>query len=139
MGRIIGFGGLGVFVLVAGLVGCGSEVEEEKEAPLPVAPERVATPPEPEKPVVEPAPVAPLCNAQEASYEPLRPKSNIVFVVDRSGSMQIKLPNGSTRWAATRDALFKMVEQMPAMNARASVMQFPQGDPTVNSCCKIDA
>jgi hypothetical protein len=87
----------------------------------------------------EPTPAPVLCDEQDASYEPKRPKSNILFAVDRSGSMQIKLPTGGTRWAATRTALFKMLDALPKMNVRAGVMQFPQGDPTVNSCCKIDA
>jgi hypothetical protein len=53
--------------------------------------------------------------------------------------MQIKLPTGATRWTATRDALFKMIDGLPKDEARASVMQFPQGDATVNTCCSINA
>jgi hypothetical protein len=84
-------------------------------------------------------PAPPLCAEQEASFDAKRPKSNILFLLDRSGSMQIKVPTGDTRWAATRTALFKLLDSLPKTDARASVMQFPQGDPTVNTCCKIDA
>jgi Mg-chelatase subunit ChlD len=113
--------------------GAGEPVEEPAESEVTAEPEPEAPPPAP----VAPAPV--LCDEQKTSYEPQRPKSNILFAVDRSGSMQIKLPTGSTRWAATRTALFKMLDGLPKMNVRASVMQFPQGDATVNSCCSINA
>lgn len=80
-----------------------------------------------------------LCSEQTASYEPERPASNIVFALDRSGSMHMRLPAGGTRWTATRDALFSLVDSLQQSSTRMSVMQFPQGDATVNACCQIDA
>src|SRR5690606_25843643 len=55
------------------------------------------------------------------------------------GSMHIPVPNGGTRWTATRDALFALLDKLKTKNARASVMQFPQGDPSLHSCCGINA
>jgi hypothetical protein len=134
--------GVGAVVVVFGsIVACGSE----QEAPTRTLPPRAEPAEEVAEPKEEPAAEEPppfeaaLCSEQEASFEAKRPKSNILFLLDRSGSMQIKLPNGQTRWAATRTALFKMLDTLPKDEARASVMQFPQGDATVNSCCAINA
>lgn len=140
MGRIFGVG-IGFVVLSSLVVACGSEQEGGK-LNLPPREEPTEEPAAPkEEPVVEEIPVEQpaLCSEQEASFEAKRPKSNILFLLDRSGSMQIKLPNGETRWAATRTALFKMLDTLPKTEARASVMQFPQGDATVNTCCAINA
>lgn len=141
MGRGVGIGSVAVVVFAACVAACGSEAAEGGTIDLP--PRGAAAPDEPApEPAAAPAPEAPappLCNEQQASYEPQRPKSNILFVLDRSGSMQIRLPNGGTRWTATRDTLFSLLEALPAMNTRASVMQFPQGDAPVNSCCTINA
>jgi hypothetical protein len=59
-----------------------------------------------------------------------------VFMLDRSGSMHLRLPSGKTRWAATRDTLFSVVEKLPALRMRASVAMFPQGDDPI-TCCKV--
>ena len=134
--------GVGAVVMVFGsIVACGSEEQGGKLAlpPRNEPAEEIAEPKE-EAVAEEPPPFEPvLCSEQEASFEAKRPKSNILFLLDRSGSMQIKLPTGETRWTATRDALFEMIDALPKADARASVMQFPQGDATVNTCCAIDA
>ena len=139
MNRIFGVGA--VFVVFGTIVACGSEDDGRKiNLPPRGEPTQVAEEPKEEPKAEEPPPFEPvLCNEQEASFEAKRPKSNILFLLDRSGSMQIKLPNGETRWTATRDALFKMIDGLPKADARASVMQFPQGDATVNTCCAINA
>jgi len=137
MGRIFGVGA--VVVVFGSIVACGSDGGDALKLPPrdePAAEEPAAPA---EEPTLEETPAAPpLCAEQEASFEAKRPKSNILFLLDRSGSMQIKLPNGQTRWTATRDALFKMIDDLSKTEARASVMQFPQGDATVNTCCAIN-
>jgi hypothetical protein len=125
-----------VLVLAASIVACGSESDPQQPAPAPQGGQQT-TPPA-ESPVVTPTNAPELCSEQAATYEPQRPATNILFVVDRSGSMHIRLPNGGTRWTATRDALFSVVERLPATNARASVMMFPQGDKPI-TCCNISA
>lgn len=129
----------GAFAVLAALAGCGSPPELERmragtQAPAMTKGDDTTTVGSPES---EPDPV--LCNEQTAAYEPQRTASNIVFALDRSGSMHARLPNGGTRWTATRDALFSLVDSLRQSKTRMSVMQFPQGDPTVNSCCAIDA
>lgn len=140
MSRLFGVGA--VVVVFGSIVACGSEGPQDGKLNLPPReqPTEEAAEPQPE-PVAEEAPPAEpaLCSEQEASFEAKRPKSNILFVLDRSGSMQIKLPTGETRWTATRDALFEMIDALPKAEARASVLQFPQGDATVNTCCTINA
>lgn len=137
MARSLVSGSVAFLVLAGCVAACGStpdlqrmkpgsrrQVEEPKaDEPAPVAEEE------------EDAPA--LCDEETASYEPQRPKSNLVLALDRSGSMHIRLPNGGTRWTATRDAFFSVVDSLPQASTRVSVMQFPQGDATVNSCCRI--
>lgn len=141
MARIFGLGSAAAFIFATLAVACGTETADgtmdlppreatQEEEPAPIEE------PAPEPKAEEPAPA--ICNEQEASYEAERPKSNLVFVVDRSGSMKIKLPNGDTRWAATRAALYGILGKLPAMQTRASVMQFPQGDAPI-TCCSINS
>jgi hypothetical protein len=123
----------------ASLIACGSSGPNDaldlptREDPKP------ATPPADEPAEqTDPAPAV-VCADQTATFTPMRPKTNVLFVLDRSGSMQMKLASGGTRWTATRDALFAMLGALPAMNSRANVMQFPSGDAPLDTCCKIDA
>jgi hypothetical protein len=84
---------------------------------------------------------APTCADATKTYEAERTETNVLFVLDRSGSMHLRIPGGAgaTRWTATRDALFAAIDKLatPAMKTRASVMQFPQGDAPLDSCCHI--
>lgn len=67
-----------------------------------------------------------------------REPSSILLLVDRSGSMHIKLPSGDTRWQATKKGLHDLVRALPS-SALVSAMMFPQGDAPVNAYCGIDA
>lgn len=67
-----------------------------------------------------------------------RDPSNVLLLIDRSGSMHIKLPSGQTRWQSTRQGLFDLVGALPA-TTRVGAMMFPQGDQPVNPYCRIDA
>jgi hypothetical protein len=138
MSRLFGVGA--VVVVFGSIVACGSEEQPGGRLNLPPREEPAEVAEPKEEPAAEEAPPFEpvLCSEQEASFEAKRPKSNILVLLDRSGSMQIKLPTGETRWTATRDALFKMIDGLPKADARASVMQFPQGDATVNTCCTIN-
>ena len=102
-----------------------------EEAPPPAA----SAAPAPLTPA--PASLPASCADAAKTYDPERPVTNVLFVLDRSGSMHLRIPGGQTRWTATRAALFATLDKLPAMNARASVMQFPQGDAPLDSCCSI--
>lgn len=74
----------------------------------------------------------------EGSVTVKREAANVLFLVDRSGSMHIKLPSGDTRWQATKKGLFDLLGALPA-STTAGAMMFPQGDAPVNAYCGIDA
>jgi hypothetical protein len=79
----------------------------------------------------------PFCSDAEGTYAATRETSNVLFLLDRSGSMQIVLSNGvDTRWSATRTGIDDLLASLPA-NTRAGAMMFPQGDQPI-TCCWID-
>lgn len=132
--------------LLLSLIACGAN-DDPPPATLDVPPREeppqapAATPEPTPPPVAEPAPVVPappICNEQSATFEPERPRTNVVFLLDRSGSMHLRLPSGKTRWSATRDTLFSVVDKLPALKMRASIAQFPQGDAPL-SCCSVSS
>src|SRR6186997_910718 len=100
MERIVKLASVALFSCV--VVACGSESFEgtpydhnkPAEEAEPPKEDEVVTAPEAAPAPTAPAPV--ICDEQKAAYEPQRPKSNIVFLLDRSGSMQIRLPTGGT-------------------------------------------
>ncbi len=119
------------------LVACGSE-EEPWNPPSAFA-----------EPVPAPAPTEPgsefdkgeesiLGACAEGIATVKRDPSNVLLLVDRSGSMHIKLPSGQTRWQATKQGLFDLVGALPA-TTNVGAMLFPQGDAPVNNYCRIDA
>ena len=124
------------------VVACGSAGSKGAD-PLPTAPD--PQPPaapsaaSPSDDSSNPAPVPVVCDAQSATFTPAHPKTNVLFVLDRSGSMEMRLTTGGTRWTATRDALFATLGALPPATTRANVMQFPQGDNPLDTCCTIDA
>lgn len=131
---------VGATVLACGAAPEPSPFEEVIENPRRDEDEIVSAEPPPAQPQAEPPrEEPPACEGQTAAYDPVFPRINVLFVLDRSGSMHIPIPNGGTRWTATRDALFSLLDKLKAKNARASVMQFPQGDPSLHTCCGIDA
>lgn len=115
--------------LAFGAVACGSDGSTFEEP----TPEPVVLP--------TPEPFAPeqtaeeFCAEAEAVYQAEREPANVLFLLDRSGSMQIKLSNNETRWVATKRGLFEMMANLPASTV-AGAMMFPQGDAPVN-CCEI--
>ncbi len=78
----------------------------------------------------------PWCADAQGIYAAKPVPGNVLFVMDRSGSMQIKLTNGDTRWVATKTGLFNLLGTLPS-TTRVGAMMFPQGDAPI-TCCKID-
>lgn len=65
-------------------------------------------------------------------------QSNMLFLVDRSGSMHIRVGNaGDTRWSLTKAGLFEVFDALPPTTV-AGLSLFPWGDKPV-TCCKITA
>jgi hypothetical protein len=128
-----------VTILMSGLVACGSENGEAvppPPAPLPadpIAPGDAL----PNTPAPTP-PAAAICAEATGSYAATREPSNVMLLLDRSGSMHIQLPSGDTRWNAMKKGLFDLLGVLPA-TTQAGVMMFPQGDAPVNAYCGINA
>src|SRR5438034_542981 len=102
-----------------GSTGCGSEAGADAlsrpDVPLP---DRQADPP-----AADDAP--PICAEASGQYTAVREPSNVLFLLDRSGSMHIKLPSGQTRWQSTKKGLVDLLGVLPA-TTRAGMMMFPQ-------------
>jgi len=122
-----------IFVLgLAGTVACGSEHLAE---PPPV--DNNPNPDSGSPPSVS-APDASLnlvCPNATGTYPATPAAGNVLFLMDRSGSMQIQLTSGDTRWTATKNGLFNLLGALPS-STRAGAMMFPQGDKPI-SCCDI--
>lgn len=98
--------------------------------PTPPAPADDAGPAKPD------AAPPPWCNDASGVYEAKRQTGNVLLLVDRSGSMQIKLSNNTdTRWTATKKGLGDLLASLPT-TTRAGAMMFPQGDSPI-TCCHI--
>ncbi len=78
----------------------------------------------------------PWCPAATGLYNATPETSNVLFVLDRSGSMQIKLSDNSTRWSATKKGLFDLLLTLSNTGVHAGAMMFPQGDAPI-TCCNI--
>ena len=92
-------------------------------------------PPPPPQTTKEDAAPPPWCADAQGVYAAKPVPGNVLFVVDRSGSMQIKLTNGGTRWTESKKGFFNLLEALPA-NTRVGAMMFPQGDAPI-TCCNI--
>lgn len=77
------------------------------------------------------------CKDASGVFEAKRQTGNVLMLVDRSGSMQIKLSNNDTRWIATKKGLNDLLVSLPS-TTRAGAMMFPQGDKPI-TCCSISA
>ncbi|MSP25409.1 MAG: hypothetical protein EXR75_09645 [Myxococcales bacterium] len=62
-------------------------------------------------------------------------QSNTLFLVDRSGSMHLRVTDTVTRWNLTKAGLFDLLDAMPA-SARGGLSLFPAGDAPID-CCVI--
>jgi hypothetical protein len=124
-------------------VACGSD-PATAERPRPLPREQVAVPDE--EPQAAPGETgdgdlgkpgkSKLGACAQTSTAAHKEASNVLFVIDRSGSMQIKLSGGGTRWTETKRGLVDFMAQLPG-DTRAGAIMFPQGDQPI-TCCGID-
>lgn len=120
------------FLLI--VAGCGSTADGDPPPQPEAAPPVPALPSD--TPVIAHEPPA-VCDQASAVYAATREPSNVLFLLDRSGSMHIELPSGQTRWSAMKAGLFDLLSVLPA-TTQVGAMMFPQGDAPVNAYCGID-
>lgn len=113
-------------------IGCGSEVGAPDQLPDEIPPGLPKGSPHEE---AEEAPA--ICAESTGQYAATKEPANVLFLLDRSGSMHIKLPSTETRWKATKTGFFNLLDALPATTT-AGLMLFPQGDAPVNAYCRID-
>lgn len=63
--------------------------------------------------------------------------SNLLFLLDRSGSMHLRVDGDVTRWMMTKAGLQSILEALPT-DINAGISMFPQGDDPI-TCCDITA
>ncbi len=114
---------------VLALIACGADGEPGQT----VVPETKAG----STPGVEnPPPAAvevPVCQNAQGVFAATKEPSNVLLLLDRSGSMKIKLSTNETRWDATKRGLFELLGNLPATTTTGAMM-FPQGDAPVDFC-----
>lgn len=126
-----------LFVLASSIVACGAEVEGDPPPSAFVPPTRTPTVEAPEG-EFQNGEDSSLGACAETSIDVKRERANVLLLIDRSGSMHIKLPNGESRWTATKRGLDGLLSALPE-NTDIGAMMFPQGDAPVNAHCGIDA
>jgi hypothetical protein len=81
---------------------------------------------------------SPVCDAATAVYTATPTPHDVLFLLDRSGSMHIKVPSGSTRWQAAEKAMFNLLDLLGSDPAIvAGLDMFPRGDEPI-TCCWIE-
>lgn len=85
----------------------------------------------------EEPPPPPVCDAATAVYEATPVPSNVLFLVDRSGSMHLAIDEVDTRWSATKAGFFSLLDALPS-TLSAGMTVFPSGDAPVDCCQIID-
>lgn len=78
-----------------------------------------------------------VCPDATGVYQVEPADSNLLFLVDRSGSMHLDLPDGGTRWTETKAGLFSIYDALPSYTY-SGVTMFPSGDQPI-TCCEITA
>jgi hypothetical protein len=111
-------------------------------APPPVDDTRPPPPPETDSGVDTAKPDtkidSPVCDGATAVYTATPTPHDVLFLLDRSGSMHIKVPSGSTRWQAAEKAMFNLLDLLGSDPAIvAGLDMFPRGDKPI-TCCWID-
>ena len=103
----------------------------EETAPLP---EEDTSPVEPTD--TAPPPPPPVCAGATGSYTATPTAHDVLFLLDRSGSMHSKVASGTTRWLAAQSALSTLLDSLRD-TTRAGLDMFPRGDKPI-TCCWID-
>jgi hypothetical protein len=119
---------------LAGMMACAADPTKGPPPPPNNDNQDSGTPPPPTQ-VADAS--APICPDATGTYPAQKAAGNVLFLMDRSGSMQIKLSSGDTRWSATKKGLFDLLGALPS-STRAGAMMFPQGDAPI-SCCWISS
>ncbi|MEO7093820.1 MAG: hypothetical protein ABI175_11260 [Polyangiales bacterium] len=112
----------------------------EDTTPPPPADDTAPPPPPPSDTGVDsPGQVeSPVCDAATAVYTATPTPHDVLFLLDRSGSMHIKVPSGSTRWQSAEKAMFNLLDLLGSDPAIvAGLDMFPRGDKPI-TCCWID-
>jgi len=138
-------GSLSVLLLASGaLVACGTAEEAPSEFNPIAAPPPPPAEPDPDgdfqggDPAQDQSEGSSLGSCASTATPVARDPGNVLLLVDRSGSMHIKLPSGDTRWQATKVGLAGLLTALPT-DTNVGAMMFPQGDAPVNAYCGIDA
>ncbi|MGZ3456771.1 MAG: vWA domain-containing protein [Polyangiales bacterium] len=147
---------LALSVLVSGfsVAACSGAATSQPEAPAVVedtgsAPEETAPPEDTGAPVVEDSGApevevdsgkvdpTPVCESASGVYTATPTPHDVLFLLDRSGSMHSKVASGSTRWQAASKALSSLLDAIGDSATRAGLDMFPRGDAPI-TCCWID-
>ncbi len=79
-----------------------------------------------------------VCPDADGVYKVQPAQTNLLFLVDRSGSMHVRVgSSGSTRWTLTEAGLVELFGELPASTV-GGLELFPTGDKPI-TCCKINA
>jgi hypothetical protein len=110
--------------------GCASSDEVDGSGPRPEQ-EEEDTPPD--DGTDDPKPE--VCPDATGVYEVSAAQSNLLFLLDRSGSMHLAVEGSQTRWTATKTGLFGLFDVLPS-EVHGGVTMFPSGDAPI-TCCTI--
>jgi len=95
---------------------------------------------QPQAPPVPPARGAPAddgCRAGGVRADLVAPATDMMLVVDRSGQMLRKAPDGQIEWDILRSKVDAFAKSIDRRDFRLGLSLYPQGAATV-TCCKID-
>jgi hypothetical protein len=78
-----------------------------------------------------------VCPDASGVYTAEPAQSNLLFLVDRSGSMHLKVGTNATRWSLMQKGLFEILDALPASTVGGLAL-FPYGDKPI-TCCGISS
>lgn len=78
-----------------------------------------------------------VCPEATGVYEVEPAQSNLLFLLDQSGSMHLRVDDVDTRWTLTTAGLSEILHTLPDQSV-AGLQMFPAGDAPV-SCCTVTA
>lgn len=117
-------------LLVFCAVGCAASTEDAEIPPV-----KTDDNPENPPPSDDPDPEPQVCPDATGVYDVKPAQTNLLFVLDRSGSMHLQINGSETRWTATKAGLFTLFDGLPA-DTVAGITMFPMGDQPV-TCCTV--
>jgi hypothetical protein len=118
-----------VALLALCAVGCAAATED---APIiPVGTGQPDDPPPQKDPDPDPEPQ--VCADATGVYQVKPAQTNLLFLLDRSGSMHLRIAGTETRWTATKSGLFELFDALP-QDTVGGITMFPSGDQPVDCC-----